>query len=54
MSYYGETISMAQDELSKYTSQMEHHTSVLEHYKSLMDLLGKATDYKKINTVLQG
>lgn len=52
--YYGNTISMANDELSKYTSQLEHQTSVLEHYNSLVNLMGKSTDYAMIGKILEG
>jgi len=40
--YYGETIAMAQEEMSKYTSLIEHDTNVLEHYSTLMEMLGKS------------
>lgn len=54
MNYYGDTISAAQEELSKYTDQLEHHNSVLSHYKSLMEIMGKSTDYQKMGTILKG
>ena len=54
MEYYGETISMAQEELEKYTEQMEHQTEVLEHYHSLMETLGKETDYNALGIILEG
>ena len=54
MGYYGETISMAQEELEKYTEQMEHQTEVLEHYHSLMETLGKETDYNALGIILEG
>lgn len=54
MGYYGETLSMAQDELAKYTNQMEHQTEVLEHYQSLMEILGKETDYNGLGIILEG
>lgn len=54
MEYYGETISMAQEELEKYTKQMEHQTEVLEHYHSLMETLGKETDYNALGIILEG
>lgn len=54
MGYYGETLSMAQDELAKYTDQMEHQTEVLEHYQSLMEILGKETDYNGLGIILEG
>ena len=52
--YYGETLSMAQDELAKYTDRMEHQTEVLEHYQSLMETLGKETDYNSLGIILEG
>ena len=54
MEYYGETISMAQEELEKYTEQMEHQTEVLEHYHSLMETLGKETDFNALGIILEG
>jgi hypothetical protein len=54
MDYYGNTLAKAQEELSKYTSQMEHQTSVLEHYKNLIGLMGKSNDYAMIGKVLEG
>ena len=54
MNYYGDTISAAQEELSKYTDQLEHHNSVLSHYKSLMEIMGKSTDHQKMGTILKG
>jgi hypothetical protein len=39
--YYGNTISMAQEEISKYTDLMENATTVLDHYQSLMELFGQ-------------
>ena len=54
MEYYENTLSAAQDELSKYTDQMEHQTEVLEHYQSLLELMGKSNDYKMIGEVLKG
>lgn len=54
MSYYGDTITMAQDELAKYTDQMEHHSSVLEHYSTILELTGKSNDYEALGAVLEG
>jgi hypothetical protein len=54
MNYYGDTLEMAQEEISKYTEKMEHQTSVLEHYKSMMDILGKSKDYNAIGNILDG
>ncbi len=52
--YYSDTLEAANEELSKYTSQMEHQTSVLEHYQSLLDLMGKSNDYKMMGKILEG
>ena len=52
--YYGETLEMARDELSKYTDQLEQQTAILEHYKSMMEILGKQMDYESMNIILQG
>mgnify|MGYP003622429764 CR=1 FL=1 len=38
LEYYGNTIDLANDELSKYTDHMEHLTSVLDHYRSVFPL----------------
>ena len=54
LEYYGNTLDLAEDELSKYTDQMEHLTSVLDHYRSILSLLGRDTDYAKVLTVLEG
>ena len=54
MEYYSNTLAQAQEELSKYTSQMEHQTAVLEHFQSLITLMGKQNDYKMIGKVLEG
>ena len=52
--YYGNTLDLAEEELSKYTDQMEHLTSVLDHYQSIMQLLGKETDYDSMGMLLGG
>ena len=52
--YYGETLSMAAEELAKYTDHMEHLTKVLDHYQSLMEIMGKSTDYEAMGLVLEG
>jgi hypothetical protein len=52
--YYGNTLSMAQEELGKHTSKMENLSSVLDHYSSMMSIIGKETDYTAMGTVLQG
>lgn len=54
LEYYGNTLDLAEDELSKYTDQMEHLTNVLDHYRSILSLLGRDTDYAKVLTVLEG
>ena len=54
LEYYGNTLDLAEEELSKYTDQMEHLTSVLDHYRSILSLLGRDTDYTKVLTVLEG
>lgn len=54
LEYYGNTIDLANDELSKYTDHMEHLTSVLDHYRSIITLLGKDKDYDKVLSVLNG
>jgi len=54
LEYYGNTIDLANDELSKYTDHMEHLTSVLDHYRSIITLLGKDKDYDKVLLVLNG
>ena len=52
--YYGNTLDLAEEELSKYTDQMEHLTNVLDHYQSIMQLLGKETDYDSMGVLLGG
>ena len=54
LEYYGNTLDLAEDELSKYTDQIEHLTSVLDHYRSILSLLGRDTDYTRVLTVLEG
>lgn len=54
MNYYGDTLSMAQEELTKYTDRMDHSTSVLDHYRSLLDLTGQSQNFEAIGTVLEG
>ena len=54
LEYYGNTINLANDELSKYTDHMEHLTSVLDHYRSIITLLGKDKDYDKVLSILNG
>ena len=40
---YSHNLQRAEEEISKFTSQMDHFTSVTEHYKTLFDLLGEST-----------
>lgn len=54
LEYYGNTLDLAEEELSKYTDQMEHLTNVLDHYRSILSLLGRDTDYTRVLTVLEG
>jgi hypothetical protein len=54
LEYYGETLTMASDEIDKVTDQMERHNSVLDHYLSLLELMNKSADYKTIGVVLEG
>ena len=51
--YYGNTLDMAMEEISKYVSQMEHLASVVEHLNSVLELTGESKDYKKMDTLLQ-
>ena len=52
--YYGNTLSMAQEEIGKYTERMDHLGGVLDHYQSMLSIIGKETDYKSMGVVLQG
>jgi hypothetical protein len=54
MHYYGDTLDMAMDEISKYIDHMDHLTEVLDHYQSLMEVLGKETDYETMGIILEG
>ena len=54
MEYYGNTLDLANEELSKYTTHMENLTSALEHYSSIITLLGKDKDYRRVLEVLNG
>jgi hypothetical protein len=54
LEYYGNTLSMAGEEISKYTDRMEHQTSVLEHFKNIMDILGESTNYEALGVILEG
>ena len=51
--YYGNTLDMAMEEISKYVSQMEHLASVVEHLNAVLELTGESKDYKKMDTLLQ-
>ena len=50
--YYSNTLSMAQEEISKVIDLMDNATNVLDHYYSLMDLFGKQKDFDKIGKIL--
>ena len=52
--YYGDILSMAQEETATFTDQMEHLSSVLDHYSSLMDVLGKEQDYDMKDSLFRG
>lgn len=51
VTYYGDTLAAAGEELSKFTSLMEHHVSVLDHYSNLMDIMGKSKDYERMKLI---
>jgi hypothetical protein len=50
--YYGNTLSMAQEEIDKYSSKMENLSGVLDHYSSMMSIIGKETDYATMGVIL--
>lgn len=50
--YYGSTISMAQEQISKFTDLMEHSSTVLEHYSTLLELFGKKNNFDMIGNIL--
>jgi hypothetical protein len=50
--YYEETLSAANNEISKYTDTMDHQSSVLEHYVNILELAGKSKDYKRMGLLL--
>ena len=54
MTYYGDTLVAAGEELARYTDLIEEQNSVLEYYLELLDLMGESADYKKIGVVLEG
>ena len=51
ISYYGDTLAAAGDELAKFTNLMDHHVDVLDHYSSLLEIMGKSKDWEKIKTL---
>ena len=54
LEYYGNTLSMAGEEITKYTTKIEQLSSVLDHYQSLLSLIGKENDFESMNIVLSG
>lgn len=54
MDYYGNTLTKAEEELTKYTDKISHLSSVLDHYKSLIDAIGMEQDYAAQGIVLHG
>ena len=54
MTYYGDTLVAAGEELARYTDLIDEQNSVLEHYLNLMDLMGKSTNYKEMGVILEG
>ena len=54
MEYYGNTLAAANEELDKFIDRMSHSAGILEHYSSIMNLLGKSSDYKTMNVILEG
>ena len=54
LSYYGETLAAANEELGKYTERMEHHNSVLNHYKNLLGIIGEESDFESMGVILEG
>ena len=53
MSYYGDTLAAASEELSKFTDLMDHHVEVLDHYTSLLSIMGKSKDYERMKLLQQ-
>ena len=51
ISYYGDTLAAAGEELSKFTDLMDHHVGVLDHYASLLEIMGKSKDWDRIKTI---
>ena len=54
LEYYGNTLNMANEEISKYTDRMEHQASVLEHFKNIMDMIGESINYEALGVILEG
>lgn len=54
LEYYGNTLSMAGEEIGKYTEKIEQLSSVLDHYQSLLSIIGKENDFKSMGVVLSG
>jgi hypothetical protein len=52
LEYYGNTLTKASEEISKYTDQIDNLTSVLDHYKSVLGVLNKNKDYNTMQKVL--
>ena len=46
MEYYGNTLDLATEELSKYTDQIDFAIDKLEHFRKVQELSGSGTDYK--------
>jgi hypothetical protein len=53
ITYYGETLAAAGEELAKFTDLMDHHVDVLDHYSSLLEIMGKSKDWARMKTILQ-
>lgn len=54
MSYYGETVAAASEEMGKLTARMEHHVAVLDHYKNLLSIIGEEANYEAMGVILEG
>jgi hypothetical protein len=53
ISYYGDTLAKAAEELSHFTDMMDHHNDVLDHYMSLMEIMGKSKDFERLKLLAQ-
>jgi hypothetical protein len=53
ISYYGDTLAKAAEELSQFTDMMDHHNDVLDHYMSLMEIMGKSKDFERLKLLAQ-